>query len=163
MKKEYYSSEEYCCLPLDEAGKKKARQANVLFGFGMLILSGIAGMLNPDSSRTAWIVFPYLFLFLPCAYMLFGAHSFWSAPVCMQRAVYQVSIIRMQRSCWGVIILAGLNIVLDAVYIILHWGTLNLIRELCYCGCLILVLLVGIAFGKYFDRTYTPVQITTSL
>lgn len=158
MKKEYYTSEEYCSLPLDEAEKKKARKVNVLFGSGMLLLTGIAGTLNPDSSRTAWIVFPYLFLFLPCAYMLFGAHSFWNASVCMHRAVYQVSIIRMQRSCWGVIILAGCNIALDVVYMLLHLGTLNLIREVCYCGCLILVLMTGIAFGRYFDKTYVPVQ-----
>ena len=53
MKKQYYNSEEYCCLPLDENGKKKARVMNVVFGVGMLLVSGIAGMLNPDSSRTA--------------------------------------------------------------------------------------------------------------
>lgn len=159
MKKEYYNSEQYCCLPLNEAQKKKARAVNVLFGMGLLILIAIAGLINPDSSRTAWIVFPYLFLFLPCAYMLFGAHSFWSAPTKMHRAVYQVSIVRMQRSCWGVIVLAAVDIILDVVYMALHWGTLNLIREVCYCSCLVLVLLLGIAFGRYYDRTYVPVQI----
>lgn len=136
---------------------------NLVFGGGMLLVSVVAGMLNPDSSRTAWIVFPYLFMLLPCAYMLLGAHSFWSAPIQMKRSVYQVSIVRMQRSCWGVIILAIINVILDLVYIGLHWGKLRLIREICYCGCLVVVLIIGISFGKYFDRTYTPVQITTSL
>lgn len=163
MKKQYYNSEEYCCLPLDENGKKKARVMNVVFGVGMLLVSGIAGMLNPDSSRTAWIVFPYIFLFLPCAYMLLGAHSFWSAPIKMHRAVYQVSIVRMQRSCWGIIILAGLNMLLDIVYIAVHWNTLHLLKEVCYCSCMGIVLIIGICFGKYFDRTYTPVQTSSCM
>ena len=159
MKKNYNYTDECYCLPLDEAGKKKARLANVLFGLAMLLVTGAAGLINPDSSRTAWIVFPYVFLFLPCAYMLLGAHSFWGAKVRMPKPVYDVSIIRMQRSCWGIIILATVNTVLDVVYIVLHFGTLNRIKEFCYCGCMILVFIIGMAFGKYFDRTYTPVQV----
>lgn len=161
MKKQYYNSEEYVCLPLDEHGKKKARVRNVGFGVGMLLAFGIAGMINPDSSRTAWIVFPYLCIFLPCAYMLLGAHSFWNAPIKMKRSLYQVSIVRMQRSCWGVIILAALNIILDFVYMILHRASLHWMKEIGYCGCLILILSIGIGFGKYFDKNYTPVQITS--
>lgn len=159
MKNVYYNSEEYCILPLNEAEKKKAGIVNVAFGISMLLFTGIAGMINPDSSRTAWIVFPYLFLFLPCAYMLFGAHSFWGASCRMHRAVYQVSVMRMKHSCWGVIILAIMDIVLDIVYMLIHWKTLHCLKEISYCSCLSLVLIVGILFGKYFDKTYTPIQI----
>lgn len=159
MKKVYYNSEEYCILPLNETEKAKVRIINVVFGSMMFLLFGVAGIINPDSSRTAWIVFPYLFLFLPCAYMLFGAHSFWNAPVKMHRAVYQSSIMRMKHSCWGVIVLAITNIILDIVYMGIYRENVHWLKEMSYCGCLILLLIVGILFGKYFDKTYTPVQM----
>lgn len=149
----------YYYLPLDEAKKKKANLMNVLFGMSMLLLTIAAGLMNADSSRTAWIVFPYLFLFLPCAYMLFGAHSFWGAKIRMEKVVYDTTITRMRRSCWGVIILSAVNSILDIVYIFLNFSDMNKIREFSYLVCMAVLLAVGIAFGKYFDKTYMPVTV----
>ena len=159
IRTDYYYTGEYYCIPLDEAGKKKAAVHNFLFGGSMLLIAVLAGMLNPESSRTAWIVFPYIFLYLPCAYMLFGAYAFTGAKLKMEKACYDGSIVRMMRSCRGVIILSILNVILDVVYMILHFDTINKMKEFGYCGCLVVIAIIGIAYGIYFDRTYMPVTI----
>lgn len=156
---DYYYTGDYYCLPLDEAGKKKTRIMNFLFGLGMLTLVLAAGLINADSSRTIWIVIPYIFLFLPCAYMLIGAGAYWGTPLRMEHAAYNNSIIRMQRSCWGVIVLSIINAILDIVFIVLNHKTIDMGREVLYCVILVVLMAVGIAFGKYFDKVYVPVTM----
>ena len=46
---------------------------NVIWTIALWVIELGMGLLNPDSSRTAWIVFPYLFVILPLGYMLYGA------------------------------------------------------------------------------------------
>ena len=159
IREDYYYTGDYYCLPLDETGKKRASVHNFLFGGCMLLLAVLAGMINPESSRTAWIVFPYIFLYLPCAYMLFGAYAFTGVKLRMEKAAYDGSIVRMMRSCRGVTVLSIVNVILDVVYMILHFDTMDRMKEFSYCGCLVLVAVIGIAFGIYFDRTYMPVTM----
>ena len=159
IREDYYYTGDYYCLPLDEAGKKKANCYNFVFGLIMLAIALTAGLLNPDSSRTAWIVFPYVFLYLPVVYMLFGAYTFAGAKIRMEKVVYDKTIVRMRRACWGVIVLSILNTILDLVYIILHFGEMNVMREAVYCVCLIVIAVTGIVFGRFFDRTYMPVTM----
>lgn len=151
----------YYCLPLDETEKKKAVSISLLFGLVMLGLTAAAGLINPDSSRTAWIVFPYLFLFLPCVYQLLGAVSLWGAKTRMEKAVYDASIVRMRRSCWGVLVLAAINIVLDILFLALYFDTVNKTREVVYGLCMVMLLLTALAFGRYFDRTFASIQVET--
>ena len=159
IRADYYYTGDYYCLPLDEAAKKKAGTGNLLFGFGMLALIVTAGLLNADSSRIAWITFPYIFLFLPCAYLLFGAFSFLSAGVRMTKPVYDGSLVRMQKSCWGVIILTGINLILDIVFMILNHAEIHMGKEGLFSVLMAGLLLLGILFGRYYDRTYMPVTV----
>lgn len=159
MVQDYYYIGEYYCLPLNEQQKKKAKVSNLLFGLAMLLLTLTAGMMNPDSSRTLWIVLPYMCILLPCAYMLLGVWNFWDAPVRMEHSVYNASVVRMQRSCWGVIIVAFINIVLDIAFILVYNSEINIIKESLYCLVLAAVVFTGIGFGKFYDRTYVPVTM----
>lgn len=154
---DYYYTGDYYRLPLDENGRKRTRIANFVFGIGMFLMLLAAGFINQDSSRTIWILMPYFCLFLPCAYMLIGAGSYWGAPVRMEHAVYNGTIIRMQRSCWGIIVVSAVNVVLDLVFIGLYHSTIQIGKECIYCALLGAVCVTGIAFGKYFDKVYTPV------
>ena len=117
------------------------------------------GLINPDSSRTAWIVFPYLFVILPLGYMLYGAVSYIGAPVRMHRAHYETGLLRMKRSCIGAMVLTGIGAVLDLVYMVLHRGEIRMGMECIYLICHFLFLAVAFFFGKYYDRNYSGILI----
>ncbi len=146
-------------LHLTEEDKKKTNWQNLLYGFIFLAIEIILGLLNPDSSRTAWVVYPYIFLFLPTAYMLIGAFTYFHAEIAMEKADYDGGIVRMRRSVYGILALSGCNIVLDLLFIILHRDQIDLLRECIYLGLLILLLLVALSFGRFFDRNYTNLTI----
>ena len=52
-------------LPFDEKKKKQTNRVTLGFAAAMVAIQLLAGMMNQDSSRTFWIVYPYLFIFLP--------------------------------------------------------------------------------------------------
>ena len=55
----------YYILPFSEKEKKKTNWINMAFAAILLVLQVVAGMVNQDSSRTFWVLYPYLFTFLP--------------------------------------------------------------------------------------------------
>lgn len=55
----------YYILPFTEQEKKKSNWLNMAFAAVLLILQVAAGMVNQDSSRTFWVLYPYLFTFPP--------------------------------------------------------------------------------------------------
>lgn len=145
---------DYYVLPFDEEQKKKTNWVNIGYTVALIILQVVAGMLNQDSSRTFWIVYPYLFIFLPLAYMFIGAVSYYSDPLRMQKAQYETGLARIRRSCIGSMVLVGISAVLDIVYMILHHAAIRMGREMLYLFCHILFLAVAFMFGKYYDKTY---------
>ena len=67
---------EFYVLPFDEQQKRRTGILNVIWTIALWVIELGMGLINPDSSRTAWIVFPYLFVILPLGYMLYGAVSY---------------------------------------------------------------------------------------
>lgn len=104
----------YCLL--HEQEKKKSNWLNMAFAAVLLILQVAAGMVNQDSSRTFWVLYPYLFTFLPVFYFLVGAFSYWSDPLRMQKAQYETGIARMKRSCIGSMVMTIISVILDIIY-----------------------------------------------
>ena len=90
---------DFYVLPFDEQQKRRTGILNVIWTIALWVIELGMGLLNPDSSRTAWIVFPYLFVILPLGYMLYGAVSYIGAPLRMHRAHYETGLLRMKRSC----------------------------------------------------------------
>ena len=156
---DYYYTGEYYCLSFDEKQKKRTRIYNMLFLIAFVTVWMIAGLINQDSSRTAWILFPYFFLLLPMIYFFNGAFGYWSVPLRMEKALYDTALGRMHRSGIGIIVMAIINIILDVIFIGLNIQTINIISELLYIGCLILVLLIGFIFAKFYDKTYANIVI----
>ncbi|MBQ7434107.1 MAG: hypothetical protein IJV50_11720 [Lachnospiraceae bacterium] len=149
----------YYSLHLDEAKKRRSAVGNLIavgIALGILI---VGGMINPDSSRTVWIVLPYLCIFLPIGYWLIGALFFCMAPMKMEKAVYEGSLLRIMHSCRGILILAGGNLILDVVYLILYHGTIRMGKELCYLACLAVLFLWVVLYGRWYDRMYHGISI----
>lgn len=156
---QYEYTGRYYTLPLKENQKRKAECVNFAAVAGFLLLELAGGILNPDSSRTFWIVFPYLFLFLPTAYMWMGAFAFHTVPVKMQRSGYEKSLVRMRRSCLAVMVLAGIQIFLDLLYIFWHLSDICLVTEILYLLCFVSIEILGILYGKKYDRMYSDIEI----
>lgn len=145
---------DYYILPFGSEQKKKTNLVNLGFSLLFILLQTAAGMVNQDSSRTFWIVYPYLFIFLPASYFLVGAVSYLGYPLRMQKAQYETGLARIRRSCIGIMALAGLCAALDLVYIFIHRSQVNIGRELVYLLFQGLLLAAGFAYGRYYDRTY---------
>lgn len=146
-------------LLVDEKRKKQYAWVNYVVAAAFFALELLAGMLNPDSSRTAWIVFPYMFLFLPMAYMMLGAYAFWGAPLSMQHSEYQNSLVRLRKSCIAILVLGGVNILLDFLFIVIHFSELHFYKEIIYLACFVGMEILGIFYGKCYDRMYAGIVI----
>ncbi|MBQ0000765.1 MAG: hypothetical protein KBT01_04410 [Clostridiales bacterium] len=146
-------------LPMDEAQKKRTAVWNFAAAAGFFLLELAAGLLNADSSRTAWIVFPYLFMFLPTAYMALGAYAFAGAPIRMEHSAYENSLVRLRRSVIAIMVLGGICILLDLIFIAIHFREINLQKELLYILCFTLAELLGLCYGKSYDRRFAGLAI----
>lgn len=153
---------DYYILPFEEGQKKKTAWGNLFFSVLLFGIQLLAGMLNQDSSRTFWIVYPYMFVFLPVAYMFLGAVSYFSVPLKMQKAHYETSLARLRHSCVGAMVLVGISGVLDIAYIILNRADLRIGMELGYLFLHVLFLLVAVFYGKYYDRMYGGIHLEKS-
>ena len=153
---------DYYVLPFDKQQKRKADVVNIATVLVLIAIHVTAGLLNQDSSRTFWIVLPYIMVFLPLGYMFIGAVNFWGNPVKMQRVQYETGVVRIKRSCIGSMVLIGIGAVLDILYMILYHDTANIGRELIYLLCHVLFLAAGVIYGKYYDRTYSNMTIEPS-
>jgi hypothetical protein len=155
----YSYTGKYYTLPMDEKAKRKSGWVNLGTAAVFFVLEIAAGLLNPDSSRTAWIVFPYFFLFLPMSWMARGAFAYLGAPLKMERSCYQNSVIRMKHSCMAILILSGINAILDVLYIFLNRREIRTGLECLYLCCFLCMILTGILYGKNYDRMYGGIVI----
>lgn len=153
---------EYYILPFSQEKKKKTGLYNILFAVAIFIVHLGAGLLNQQSSRTAWIVYPYLFGFVPMGYMLGGALGYWKSPLKMQRVQYETGIERMRRSCIGIFIFTGLGIILDIVFMALHHNELAWQREIMYLLCHITIFGISLLFTRYYSRNYQGITTQPS-
>lgn len=144
-------------LPFDERRKRATGWMQLALFAGQAGALGLAGMVNPDSSRTFYVVYPYLFVYLPLLFLLLGIVSYMGCGLRLQVDMYDKSIRRIRRSQWGVILMAALAAACDVAYLILNRGQVRLGRELLYLGGLIVVAALGIAYGKCYDRMFSGI------
>lgn len=174
---------DYHLLPYDEKTKGKVAAINFFFCVLMLLIQIAEGFVNQSSSRTYWVFFPYVFVFLPLAYLLAGSVSFFGMPVALSRKQWEKSLGRMKRSCIGVMIVDGISAVAELVYLIVYRTTLwnavpsgtegDILQnvpaafskeaamvggyrlELVYFGLQVMLLLCCVLYGFYYDRIFS--------
>ncbi len=153
-------SGDYYVLPFEgneeewKGWRMKTGMVNLAAAVFLLGIQVTAGMVNQDSSRTFWIVYPYLFLFPPLAYLFAGTAVYFVTPRRMQRVQYETGIARIRRSCRGAMALEALCAMLDVAYIFLYFGEIRLERELLYLFCHILFLAAAFCYVRYYNKTY---------
>lgn len=145
---------DYYILPMDKKQKRKTTVINFVFAMLLMALQILNGCLNQDSSRTAWIVFPYLMIYVPMAYFFMGACTYAQAPVRMQKPYFERGMERMRRSCYGILLFTAVSAVLDIVYMVLHGADMHVGREAAYFLLHIVIVAVVLLFGRLYDRMY---------
>lgn len=150
---------DFYVLPFTKDQKKKTGFVNLFFSLLLLGVFLAGGMVNQDSSHTVWIVFPYLFVFLPIGYLFVGTVSYFGVPVRMEKAAYEGSLARIRHSCLGVMVMASISGLLDILYLVLYHENIQIGRECLYLFCHILFLLTVAVYGRLYDRMYGKLTV----
>lgn len=145
-------------LPYDEKQKKKTNWMQIGLTALITVLQLVTGMINQDSSHTFWVVYPYIFVYLPLIFLLLGVISYLECGIRIQEDQYDKSIRRIRRSVWGVIVLSVLAAVCDIVYLVLYRGSINMVREVLYLSGLLLTTGAGIGYGICYDRMFAGIM-----
>lgn len=141
-------------LAYDRRQKRKNCLICVAYSIWELFIFVLAGLINQDSSKTFWIVFPYLFLFLPIAFQLLGAINLILSEDVMLKKTYDNSLGRIKISARLLILLSFINIILDIIFIFLYHSLIALLSEILYLICIALIAISAIAFGFIFDKLF---------
>ena len=141
---------------LPDDGKRRHKDAFINLGFCFLF---IALLVNQSSSRTAWIFYPYIVLFLPAVYFAFGACAFSSfvfarSSVSLSRKEWEKSLARCKHSGGALLVLSGINALLEIVFIVLHRND-GVMRDIVYLGALLVLVVCSVLYGAFFDRNFS--------
>ncbi|MBR1931994.1 MAG: hypothetical protein IJ833_11120 [Lachnospiraceae bacterium] len=156
----YYTGDIYL-LPFDEVYKKKTYLPCI--GFGLLMLGALLGqgLLNQPSSKTVWVVLPYLAQFLPALFYFLGVMEYGMAGIRMKKPDYEKGVQRMRYCAIGLIALSLISALADGVYLIrslIQDGrTVGMGREILYFACHGLTIGAALGFGVYYDRIFSGI------
>lgn len=141
-------------LEMSDSGKKQSSCVNFAFVLGIAAFQLLAGMVNQDSSRTGWVVFLYLFTYLPLIYAFFGVFTYWSAGTTMTCLQYQHGLMRIKKSLLAVLAMDVIGIAFELLYMVLHRNGLHLVPELVYVLLHLPHIILVVVYGRYYDRTF---------
>ncbi|MDO4633515.1 MAG: hypothetical protein Q4B01_06630 [Eubacteriales bacterium] len=153
-----YSDMSYYHLDMDEEQKRRSAWKNLYFVTGIAVLHTAAGLLNQPSSRTFYVVYPYLTVFLPLIYAFLGVGTYFRSGVRMSSRQYREGLQRIRRSLLGILALKGIGILLELVYLCRNYSRVPIGREIAYLLLHLPVIAVILWYGRYYDRTFTKIQ-----
>ncbi|MDO4650876.1 MAG: hypothetical protein Q4B26_19745 [Eubacteriales bacterium] len=150
-------------LQMDQGQKKKSARNNLLFVVGIAVLQIAAGFLNQPSSRTFYVVYPYLVVFLPLIYAFLGVSTYYGATTRMSSRQYREGIQRIRRSLIGIMVLKMIGLILDLIFFIRNIGEFasagQTSMEIAYLMLHLPVIVLIVMYARYYDKTYTQIQV----
>ncbi|MBE5843571.1 MAG: hypothetical protein E7302_05230 [Butyrivibrio sp.] len=149
-------------LPYDETEKKKTYFPCILYGIGMFAATVLQGMVNQASSRTLWVVLPYIIQFLPVLFFLLGIVEYIGATPRMTKPQYDKGIGRMHFCAAALIVLTVISAVSDIVYLIIRRGQYDMTKEVIYLLLHIPVILVAFFFGRYYNKKFSGIAVESN-
>ncbi len=72
----------------------------------------------------------------------------------MAEKSFNNSLGRIKTSARLLIVLSVINLVLDIVFILLHFGQIAISSEIIYMVCIVLIIIASIIFGFIFDKLF---------
>jgi len=123
----------------------------------MAVLFICMGLLNNDGSRIFYIVMPYTLQFLPIAYMIISAVSFYPKDV-LTAVQYEKTYIRIRTAATWMLILSCASILGEIIFILRGVGS-TFKMELIFLFCNIIIAVLAIIILQIHGRiTFRTVQ-----
>ena len=146
-------------LPFDEDEKKKTHLPCLAFGIMMLMFIVLQGLINQTSSRTIWIVLPYIVQFLPALTYMVSTVEYIQATPRMTRRQYDKGISRMRFCALGLIVVALVSFLCDIVYMSTKVNEYVVSKEVEYLVCHAFTVIVCVLFGRYYNKKFSNIEI----
>ena len=146
-------------LPFEEEEKKKTHLPCLSFGILMVVSIILQGLINQTSSRTIWIVLPYMIQFLPALIYIVGTVEYMGATPRMTREQYDKGISRMRFCAISLIVIAICSILCDIVYMSTRAGEYELKLEILYLVCHLATIAICLLFGRYYNKKFSNIEI----
>ncbi len=154
----YYKGDLYK-LPFDGKKKRKTVLCCILFFLLFVALWVLQGLINQTSSHVLWVLIPYLFVLLPTLFMGLGIAEYAFSHDPMRRDEYEKGLERIKHSVIGAMVLAGIGMITEIVYLVIRRGEYTAGRELLFLLFYPLFIALGICFGRYYDRCFSSITI----
>ena len=135
---EFYYKGEVHRIGLSKEEKKKAGLRCLGTGILQLVLAALPGLVDHPSSRILWVTLPYVCIFLPCFFYIFGASEYLGNGMELSHRQYDHSIGRMGNASLVIAIIAIVSMLADLVWLLRHFDP----AELLYMAAFVPLLLV---------------------
>ncbi|MBR3103659.1 MAG: hypothetical protein IKH46_07525 [Lachnospiraceae bacterium] len=123
---EFYYKGELHSIGLSEKEKKKRGLLCLGTGMLQLVLAALPGLIEHPSSHVLWVTLPYVCIFLPCFYYVFGALEFLGSGMELSRRQYDHSIGRMGNASLVIAITGIAAMLAELVWLIRHFDPAEL-------------------------------------
>ena len=133
FKDEFFYKGDLHRIELTKEEKKKTAWLCLGAGILQLVLAALPGLVEHPSSRVLWVTLPYVCMFLPCFYYIFGALEFLGSGMELSNRQYDHSIGRMGNSSLLIAIIGVAAILAELVWLIGHFE----LSELLYLAAFI--------------------------
>lgn len=139
--------------------KKKKEILNLLFCLFMFFVHIVSGLINPPSSHSFLVFYPYAFIFLPFAFLLYASVRLFVLPETITKKQWDKSLGSLKHSDIGLIIVSGICVVCEIVFISTHISDLkdsaSMTVELLFCGLQIVLLSSSVLYGFFYDKNFS--------
>lgn len=141
-------------------GKRQAKAAqNLCLCLIMFLVHICSGFINPPSSHSFLVFLPYVFNFIPFAYIFFASVRLFFLPESVSRKQWDKSFGTLKHAGTGLIITSGICLVCELVFIFMNLASLKaspfLRTELLFCGLQGVLLASAVLYGFYYDKKFS--------
>ncbi len=144
---------------MSEIQKRHLTLSAFVFSLLNMWLFFVSGFFDNAGGRCIYVMLPYICIFLPAAYFVLASFNVWLATAQLTREKYDKSFGRCIRMPKCMIVLSGITIVCDGIFLLVNRTTSNLENELLFMGFLVLIAVINIIFLKYNKNSFGCIKI----
>ena len=139
--------------------KKHLTVSGFMISFLTMWMFFVSGFFDNGGSHCLYVMIPYICIFLPAVYFILSAFNVWQAPAQLTREQYDKSFGRMKRMPKIIIILSGLSVLCDILFMLLNRNSIFLENELLFSGFLLLIAGMNLFFLKFNKNSFECIKI----
>lgn len=134
-----------------DVSDKKLLRIRILCAAVTLVCAALfvaAGLINTTGTRRLWVALPYVFMFLPIAFMIYDCVKQFFAKREMTEKERDSVVAEMRKATLGLVIASGLTVAGTAVFLLTERAS-ELAGELTFMGMMLLVFILSFVLWKY--------------